>query len=68
MASQTARRSQLSIGKEAIINTQTIIPMIGTNGTKGVLNGRSKLGSDLRRTNIPTQTNVKANKVPILTM
>ncbi|MNL17557.1 hypothetical protein D3C87_1386570 [compost metagenome] len=62
------KRSHDSIGKEAIISTHTNIPNIGTSGTNGVLNGLSKFGSVLRNTRIPIQTNVKANKVPILTI
>lgn len=62
------KRSQLSIGKEAIIKTHTIIPNIGIKGTKGVLKGLSTVGFFLRRTITPIQTSVKANNVPILTM
>lgn len=49
---------------DTIIPPQTSIPKIGTNGTNGVLNGRSKVGSDLRSKIIATQTNTKANNVP----
>lgn len=62
------RRSQLSIGREAINNTQTITPKIGIRGTKGVLKGLSNSGLVLRNTKIPIQTKAKANRVPILTI
>src|SRR5690606_21327908 len=63
-----ASRSQLSIGSDAIIAIHTTIPSIGTNGTRGVRKGRGVSGLVLRSTIIPAQTNVKANKVPMLTM
>src|SRR5690606_203935 len=66
--SHIPRRSQLSIGKDAMRSKQTITPKIGRNGTKGVLKGRSNSGFVLRRTNTPIQTRVKANNVPILTI
>src|SRR5690606_5204982 len=65
---QIAKRSQLSIGKDAIKIKQTIIPSMGTSGTNGVRNGLSISGFVFRSTNTPMQTNVKANSVPILTM
>ena len=45
---------------------QTKIPKIGTNGTKGVLNSRFIFGSVFLKTITEIQTNMKANKVPIL--
>src|SRR5690606_1626933 len=60
--------SQLTSGNESIISTHTIIPNIGTKGTKGVLNGRFAVGLLLRKTSIPIHTNVNANNVPILTI
>lgn len=41
IASQTSSRTQLSHPNEYIIEKFHKIPMIGTNGTSGVLNGRS---------------------------
>lgn len=51
---------------DMIIAKQTIIPIIGTNGTIGVLNGRALSGSFLLMIHTPALTNTKANKVPIL--
>ena len=49
-----------------IIAKQITAPKIGTNGTNGVLNGRS-ISGDLRlKIQIPKLTNTKANKVPKL--
>ena len=45
---------------------QTNIPRMGTNGTKGVLNGRAAVGFFTRNTQIPRHTNTKANNVPKL--
>ena len=42
------------------------MPRIGTVGTKGVLKARCTSGILLRTINTAAQTNVKANKVPIL--
>jgi len=66
MASQINKRNQVSSGKNAIINRQVPIPNSGTHGKNGVLNARGKSGIVLRMTNTPKQTNIKANKVPIL--
>ncbi len=44
----------------------TSTPMIGTNGTHGVLNGRGRFGSRTRRIQTPAQTIVNANSVPML--
>src|SRR5690606_33089617 len=68
MSNQIPRRSQLSIGKDAIKIKQTIMPNMGTSGTNGVLNGLSISGLVFRRTNKPIQASVKANSVPILSM
>jgi hypothetical protein len=48
------------------MNKQVRIPSIGTNGTMGVLNALGISGIFLRITQIPIQTRMKANKVPIL--
>src|SRR5579875_4101228 len=57
--------SKVSPGKPTIIAVHTTIPKIGNSGTIGVLNGRFKLGSFLRRIITPRQTNTNANSVPI---
>src|ERR1035438_3367563 len=44
----------------------TSTPMMGTNGTHGVLKGRGRSGSRTRRIHTPAQTIVKANRVPML--
>jgi len=44
---------------------QKSIPMIGTNGTSGVLKPRRALGSFTRRTSTPAQTSTKAKSVPM---
>ena len=63
---QTNSRIHVSIGKNTIMNRQVKIPRIGTKGTKGVLNDLGISGIFLRITQIPIQTRMKANKVPIL--
>lgn len=65
---QMAKRIHASKGNDDIKYTHTITPIIGTNGTNGVLKGRGLSGSVLRNNNTPIQTNEKANKVPIDTM
>jgi len=45
---------------------QIKIPIIGTKGTQGVLNGLTRLGSFTRSTITPTQTTTNANKVLVL--
>ena len=67
-AIQIANLIQASKGKEDIKYTQTITPIIGTNGTNGVLNGLGLSGSVFLSNITPIQTNEKANKVPIDTM
>ena len=44
---------------------QIMIPSIGTNGTSGVLKGRTIPGSLLRNIQIPAHTSTNANRVPI---
>ena len=53
------------LSSDTIMAEQTKIPKIGTKGTKGVLNGRTRVGSFFRMIKIPRHTNTKANKVPI---
>ena len=59
-------RIQVSAGRNNIIQRQVRMPKIGTVGTKGVLKARCTSGILLRTINTAAQTNVKANKVPIL--
>lgn len=63
---QTKALSKVFTGNEIIIPPQTIAPRIGTKGTNGVLNGRSRLGLFRRRIHTPRLTNTKAKSVPIL--
>src|ERR1035438_5930762 len=62
---QVSALSCVKRSREIIISEQTPIPRIGTNGTNGVLIGRTALGSLLRRIQIPAQTKTNASKVPI---
>ena len=64
--SQTIKRYQFSLPNPKIMAEQTIMPNIGTKGTNGVLNGRTKSGSLYLNKMIPIQTKTKANKVPML--
>ena len=48
-----------------IMPAHTTIPNIGTKGTRGVLNGRTRPGSFFLKIITPTQTTTNANKVPI---
>ena len=52
------------MSKANIIAKQITAPKIGTNGTNGVLNGRSILGDFTLKIQMPALTNTKANKVP----
>src|SRR6202050_5813607 len=65
--SQTTRRIQVAAGRLAISPSETRTPMIGTNGTHGVLNGRGKSGRRRRRIHVPAETITKASNVPMLT-
>ena len=67
-AIQIAKRIQVSPGSATIIERHIRIPAIGTKGTHGALKGRGVLGSLLRITITPIQTNTNANKVPIETI
>src|SRR5712692_1306518 len=67
MTSQMINRSQVAPGKLAIRPAETSTPMIGTNGTHGVLNGRGRSGRLLRRIHVPAETITKASSVPMLT-
>lgn len=48
-----------------IIAEQTIMPNMGTRGTRGVLKGLGKPGSLFRRMITPAQTSTNARRVPI---
>ena len=61
---QIAATDNVVTSRDTIIPPQTRIPKIGTKGTNGVLNGRSKSGSVLRSKIIATHTKTKANNVP----
>src|SRR6201993_1549577 len=45
-----------------------MMPMMGTNGTHGVLNGRCRLGLRRRMIHTPAHTITKASSVPMFTM
>ena len=51
-----------------IIANEVMIPRIGTNGTSGVRNGRSKSGLRRRMIHTPPQTMTNASRVPMLTI
>jgi len=51
----------------AIMSPATRIPIIGTNGTHGVLKGRASSGRRTRRIHTPAQTITNASSVPMLT-
>lgn len=65
---QTPNRSQFVHPSPNIIALQTSIPRIGTKGTKGVLKLRFKSGRFMRNIQTPAQTNINANRVPMLVM
>lgn len=67
MMSQMKSRNHVSNGNPSIINKEIAMPMIGTNGTIGVLNGRGRSGFVLRIIQTPAQTITNASKVPMLT-
>src|ERR1035437_2591706 len=63
---QPRNTSQVSRCSASMSASDTSTPMMGTNGTHGVLNGRGRSGSRTRRIHTPAQTIVKANRVPML--
>src|SRR6202050_2519029 len=65
--SHTIKRIQVAAGKLAINPRETRTPIIGTNGTQGVLNGRGKSGRRRRRIHVTAETITKASSVPMLT-
>ena len=64
--SQPINRYQFSWPKPKIIKPQTNTPKIGINGTNGTLNGLGVFGLVFLIMITPTDTKIKANKVPIL--
>ena len=58
----TASRSQVSIGRNAIMNRHMKMPSGATIQTSGVRNGRCTLGALTRSTITPTQTMTKADQ------
>ena len=67
MAIHTINLIQVSSGSEAISTIQISAPMIGTNGTHGVLKPRAASGSVFRSIIIPMLTMINASNVPIET-
>src|SRR5450755_4210817 len=68
MTSQTARRIQVSPVRLTIMAIEIKIPIIGTNGTHGVLNERGRSGSRRQISHTPAHTITKASSVPMLTI
>src|SRR5690554_6684642 len=66
MIIQTINLIQVSKGKNTIINRQTNTPSTGIKGTSGTRKALGAFGIVFRSTNTPRQTNINANKVPIL--
>ena len=66
MSNQMMRRAQLVQPKPYIIAEQTNTPIIEVNLYAGVLKARGSSGFLTRSIQTPIQTNIKANKVPIL--
>src|SRR5262249_18201894 len=67
MSSHAIRRIQVSSGRLAINDSEIRMPIIGVNGTQGVLNGLFRSGRLLRNTHTPAQTMTNASSVPMLT-
>ena len=55
------------VGSSATKNKQNTMARIGTNGTRGVLNGRFRSGLCLRRTITDADTIINAASVPMFT-
>src|SRR5689334_8288883 len=68
ITSHTASRIQVRPVRLTIIASEITIPRMGTTGTHGVLNGRSRLGSLRRITHTPAHTITNASSVPMLTI
>src|SRR5712692_1380341 len=68
ITSHTARRIQVRPVRLSIMASEIRIPMMGTNGTHGVLNGRSISGLRRRITHTPAHTITNASNVPMLTI
>lgn len=66
ITSQIPRRSQFVQPNPNIMDAQTMIPKMGTRGTIGVLNCRGAFGFFTRNIQMPAQTRINANNVPIL--
>src|SRR5436305_548956 len=64
--SQMIKRSHVSPGRPAIISKEISAPMIGTNGTRGVLKGRGSSGSVRRSIHTPAQTITNASNVQMI--
>src|SRR5581483_5867677 len=67
ITSQISSRTQVSQGRNTIISSDTSAPIMGTNGTHGVLNGRGMSGLRRRMSHTPMQTITNASIVPMLT-
>ena len=66
--SHTIRRIQVIPFSPAISPSETMIPIIGTNGTHGVRKGRFSSGRLTRRIQTAEHTITNARSVPMLTI
>ena len=57
--------NQVTAGIKNINTRQAIVPKRGTQGVKGVLKGRCRVGCVNRRTSTPKQTIAKMKSAPI---
>ncbi len=67
IAIHTNNRTHVASGRLTISSSETAAAAMGTAGTHGVRNGRSRFGCVRRSTITPIETTTKANNVPILT-
>ena len=67
MARQPIMRYQVRALSPNMSASDTNIPMMGTKGTQGVLNGRGRSGRRTRKIQTPAETITKASSVPMLT-
>ena len=68
MASHTTKRICVTVGSMMTRIPQKRIDRIGTSGTQGQRNGRTRSGAFLRRMMTDADTMMKAASVPMLTI
>jgi hypothetical protein len=66
-AIHTKNRTQVAVVRLSIKENDASTDKIGTNGTSGVRNERSRSGRVWRRMMTPIATRMNANNVPMLT-